>query len=569
MSRMSSAGGDVASVSAGMGAEGYTLEEEAEESEGLAEEVIQAQHVMGGGDKHQPPTPIYTDPGGSFDDRSPGLGMGMPPQTGMDMGMGMGTDALLAEMDDYDFYSHVRFGTDQAPAHDTDLLTESTDVDIRNLSVGERLYYIGCGMERNRQERLRRERESKIISELSQVTSKPMITSRARQLPSKGPSFAEQSVLWSKRLDKERRKHAAKKRMDDVAETLQRVEMNPRSAAMVERGQLKAKYKGPISGWNKHFARYQTKKNTMPEREVFSPNINISSSNLQRDGGVGERLFDEASRKEDRLRDMVNMASMKELIDPVTGKAYFKPAMAAGPVRSSSKQPSRDMDTVVNTLLSKGQEAQKKKEKLAVEAHTSKHSFQPKLNNRSKEMIGAKGRKPLYNTPATPSRFSKRNQSQERGKETPQYSTCTPAFMRRNERLVLHRQERVNEIKREQERRELEQCTFTPQICRQSEDILTHGQVLSTGAAYRSRSHEPVVEHSAIGYTPKSPHARPHAPEGRELKTIPPGAPWPVEINPVANPAPPTVNPDADPTVSNFEREMMSVLEEWRKLEDV
>eukprot|EP01059_Diplonema_ambulator_P032916 TRINITY_DN6673_c0_g3_i1.p1 TRINITY_DN6673_c0_g3~~TRINITY_DN6673_c0_g3_i1.p1 ORF type:complete len:556 (+),score=166.61 TRINITY_DN6673_c0_g3_i1:57-1724(+) len=546
------------------------LEEEMEEEDAVIGSV--ATSLRGAEEKVQPPTPIYTDPGGSFD-HSPmeGVGEGGIVHTATPT-MPMHAPppyALPPQDDDDEYYSHVHFGTDHMQDH-MELLTESTDVDIRNLSVGERLYYIGCGMERNRQERLRRERENKIISELSQVTAKPMITSRARSMPSKGPDFAEQSILWSKRLEKERKKHAAKKRMDDVAETLQKVEMNPRSQAIIERGHLKAKYKGPISGWNKHFARYQTKKNTLPEREVFSPNINMSSSNLHRDGYVGERLFDEASRKEDRLRDMINMASMKELTDPTTGQPYFTPNRASS--RSISREPPRSIDTVVNTLLSKGQEAQKKKEKLASDARTSQFSFTPRLNSKSKEMVVAKGRKPLYSTPQTPSRFSKKGHQSvpgqgEEEKKTPTYSTCTPGFMRRNERLMLHKQERVNAIKMEQERKELEQCTFTPQICRTSKDILTHGQVMGTG--YRSRSHEPVIEQSAIGYKPKSPHiVRSPMGERHDGMKLPVGAPWPVELHGTPNP-PPVVNTEADPAVSNFEREMMSVLEEWRKLEDV
>ena len=166
---------------------------------------------------------------------------------------------LLADIDD------LNFGTANPHSHEHDYMpTESSDMDISKLSVGERLYYIGCGMERNKQERLRREREHQVVSELSQVTAKPMITQRARELANKGLEFPEKSVLWSKRLEKERRKQSAKHCMDNIAENLQTVQMNPRSAAMLERGRLKNSYKSPIKGWNTHFARYTP--------QLFPPN---------------------------------------------------------------------------------------------------------------------------------------------------------------------------------------------------------------------------------------------------------------------------------------------------------
>eukprot|EP00755_Sulcionema_specki_P007258 Sspe_Gene.37748::Locus_18218_Transcript_1_1_Confidence_1.000_Length_1111::g.37748::m.37748 len=218
----------------------------------------------------------------------------------------------------------INFST-SLPKHGDDLLTESSDIDIRGLSVGERLYYIGCGMERNRQERLRQERENKILQELSEVTAKPMITSKARALPAKGDAFAEHSLLWRKRMEHEKRKQAARKQMEDVAETRKKVEVDPKSQAIIERGSLRHCYKGPVSGWNKHFARYQTKKNMVPEKEIFSPNINPKSTGLHRDGDIGDRLFDEAAKKEERLRVMVSKASRDELEDPTTGQPYFHP----------------------------------------------------------------------------------------------------------------------------------------------------------------------------------------------------------------------------------------------------
>eukprot|EP01061_Rhynchopus_euleeides_P029936 TRINITY_DN4958_c1_g1_i1.p1 TRINITY_DN4958_c1_g1~~TRINITY_DN4958_c1_g1_i1.p1 ORF type:complete len:646 (+),score=190.04 TRINITY_DN4958_c1_g1_i1:155-1939(+) len=456
---------------------------------------------------------------------------------------------ILAEIDG------MNFATAAPNMQEGDYLpTESSDLDIAKLSVGERLYYIGCGMERNKQERLRRERENRVVSELSQVTAKPMITQRARQMSSKGVEFAEKSVLWSKRLENERRKQSAKQCMETMAETLEHVQMNPRSAALLEKGRLKATYKGPVKGWNTHFARYQTKKNIVPEREVFAPNINTSSATLHREGVVGDRLHDEAFRKTERLRDMMDVASMQELVDPQTGKPYFQPST----VRSHS----RDIDTVVNTLLSKGQEAAQKRTKRSQETMGKEYTFRPHLNPRSKEIATARGRKPLYD----PSKFSKRGEGaggQDGGKggpkrassSMPSYGIGTQSFHRRNERLLLNRQERVRAIKHEQEQRELEHCTFAPRICRQSEDILTQGQALSGAVPLRSRSAErPVPPSPAVG-------ARAGNTSGVDM--------MPARMMAEDRSRWGAAENNAEPHVTSFEKEMLSVLEEWRKLEEV
>eukprot|EP00754_Rhynchopus_humris_P014316 Rhum_TRINITY_DN14382_c18_g1::Rhum_TRINITY_DN14382_c18_g1_i1::g.85377::m.85377 len=522
----------------------------------------------GGGGASAPPYAQHAGPGG------PGGAGNLSMESYAD---------ILEGIDDLNFAS-------QAPPGAEDYLpTESSDIDMGRMTVGERLYYIGCGMERNKQERLRKEREHRVVSELSQVTAKPMITQRARELPSKGVAFPEQSLAWQKRLDKERRKQSARQCMDEVAETLQTVQMSARSQALLERGRLKATYRGPIAGWNKHFARYQTKKNVVPDREIFAPNINASSATLERDGTVGDRLHEEAYRKVERLRTMMHHQSQEELVDPETRLPYFQPRV----VRSRS----RDVDAVVSTLLSKGQEAQKKREKQA--SDDARHSFTPVINQRSSEIVGVKGRRPLYD-PAKFKKNSKRDRScdkdaggagaeeggaggggaggSRREAASPHFSTCTQSFVRRNERLLLNRQERAKAIRRQQDAKELEQCTFTPRICKQSEDILQGGTAyVERGAtATRSKSadhthghaHAAASQHQMSLTGMRASHGGAGAPPLRE------GVPAPqYDLLPTTSPAHGARGaPDAlhiDPHVTSFEKEMLNVLEEWRRLEEV
>eukprot|EP01063_Lacrimia_lanifica_P011869 TRINITY_DN18547_c0_g1_i1.p1 TRINITY_DN18547_c0_g1~~TRINITY_DN18547_c0_g1_i1.p1 ORF type:complete len:655 (+),score=222.67 TRINITY_DN18547_c0_g1_i1:58-2022(+) len=480
--------------------------------------------------------------------------------------------------------SEVHFGV-RGEVDNEDYLTESTDIDVSKLSVGERLYYIGCGMERMKQERLRQERENKIVSELSAMTAKPMITPFARKISTGHESdFAEKTMRWRNGLERKRKAAAAQQTMMDQAENLQRVEVSKRSRAILEkREKHAAKYKGPVSGWNKHFARYQTKKNIMPDREVFTPNINKYSSKLERDGGIGDRLFEEAKKKEGRLRHMMERAAMQEIVDPVTGCAYFTPSgnvdmhdeASFGPRPgahvSAERTERRDIDTVVTTLLAKGQESQNRLKQSNSEAA---FSFKPQMNKKSQELVNASKRRPLYdsekfsnrqrhgNEPVT--KFSGRQSTPagtpaaatpSKSPNNQRYSVCTPAFIRRNEKLLARKQERVRDIKQQQQQREMEECTFTPSICRQSEDILTGGSIQGAGsaaAARRSRSAEPVyttVTASAHKAPPAYGHTPPASqqPQQQVTKAV----------------------PQDDPYVSTFEKEMMSILDEWQKLEDV
>ena len=203
---------------------------------------------------------------------------------------------------------------------------------------------------------------------------------------------------------------------------------------------------------------------------------------------MGDRLHEEACRKNERLQDMMDVRYMQELVDPASGMPYFQPNIC--------RTPSRDVDTVVHTLLSKGEESRQKREKRTHSSDDAHHSFQPVLNSRSQEIVSARGRRPLYD----PQKFSKKEKAEEEKRERERskkstmrvtsYGIGTQSFHRRNERLLISKQERVRAIKREQEQKELEHCTFTPRICRQSEEILMQGQSVSGGMPVRSRSAE-------------------------------------------------------------------------------
>eukprot|EP01065_Artemidia_motanka_P003201 TRINITY_DN1151_c2_g1_i1.p1 TRINITY_DN1151_c2_g1~~TRINITY_DN1151_c2_g1_i1.p1 ORF type:complete len:536 (+),score=136.96 TRINITY_DN1151_c2_g1_i1:43-1608(+) len=472
----------------------------------------------------------------------------------------------------------------QQPDRGADGTEASSEIDISHLSVGERLYYIGCGMERNRQERLREEREKAALAELSQLTAKPMITSRARQLPSRGTAFADQSMEWRRRLEHFKRQQRSLQASEEAMETCLHPSVTRRSESII-RG-LGGRYHGPISGWNRHFARYQTKKNMLPEQEVFSPSINLSAVMLQRDRRpVGERLHEEAAAREERLRAQSEVSALREMVDPVTSQPLFTPnrgcsrsrtpqgrrsttppARGGAVRRSVSTSARRDADAVVNSLLSRGQESLKRKEQRREESQRKKHPFRPNLCSRSKDMATL-CRKPLYEVPQLPDTkptAPRRSASPARGDVRPLHGSDD--FLRRNDKLLATRRERVQQLKVELADRETADCTFAPRICSRSDDILssTPSQV-----ARRARS-------AASSPAPPLPPPPPPPPYAPALSP-----PRPPSYEPYDRPRPPSYEaaraapepsrapPEGTAQLKQFEAEMLGVLDEWRRLEEM
>eukprot|EP00756_Hemistasia_phaeocysticola_P057927 Hpha_TRINITY_DN34538_c0_g1::TRINITY_DN34538_c0_g1_i1::g.96367::m.96367 len=545
----------------------------------------------------------------------------------------------------------VDFATQRSPAGDT---TDISDIDISRLSVGERLYYLGCGQERSKQERLRKERERQALLEMSQVTAAPVITQRAKQMPSKGVAFHEQSLEWRKRLDHNKRQQQAAQASDEVVEMCQTTLVTTRSENIISR--LGSRYRGPITGWNRHFARYQTKKNTVPERELFAPNINITASIRRDPRPVGERLHEDANKREERLREASEVAVQQAVVDPVTMMPYFTPNRGrsssrarsrtpAGPSRSATPGTSvvrdimrrsasaspgsrRDLDAVVNGLLAKGQEATKKKEQMVEEAQRRTHTFRPAICGRSKDMT-TPSRRPLYEAPPTPPiratspaqtstggiKFSgsgskrsapgRRDSRDEfrRDPRTPGFrdsregppggfhrkvspnrnaprfeNTAEREFLLRNEKLLLNRKERVEHLKTQIAKSETANCTFTPRICSRSDEIFVAGTVYLT------------PERSARGKSPgrsplEGPSLQPPL-SGGPAPNLPPPPPRPGQSPPpysaavLSPPSDSRLSPPrarhSDPSAFNeaehfrsFEQEMMGVLDEWQRMEDL
>eukprot|EP01065_Artemidia_motanka_P012807 TRINITY_DN1706_c1_g1_i1.p1 TRINITY_DN1706_c1_g1~~TRINITY_DN1706_c1_g1_i1.p1 ORF type:complete len:602 (+),score=235.24 TRINITY_DN1706_c1_g1_i1:46-1806(+) len=443
--------------------------------------------------------------------------------------------------DDYTYAELLADHADARPRHRVtadDIHTESSsDIDVARLNIGQRLYYIGCGMERNRQERLRRERETAEMAELSQLTAKPMITPRARRLPEKGDSFAHFSELWAKRNERQKRQQAARQAQEEAAEVLKQVEMNPYSKKLVEREGTN--YQGPISGWNKHFARHQTKKNATPAAQLFTPCINPplpDATGREGDKDIGTRLFEESAKREKRMRDRVHAMQRDLEVDPVTKQRLFVPQTgrtSAGSVHGSSprsdatrsrdpspttrakaalrERPGRAVkaelerveerrrqlrekrDTTFDRLRCDREKREVARRRAKSEQRVSGRSqvwFQPEINE-WKDIVN---RKPLFHDP-------------RKARSVPLQAVTSPnvqrrkgnfkAFVDRNQKMLQSRWDRVRTLEAMRDLEEQEHCTFTPNINRHSDSIFNGAPVRAAGALGTGARRDPVPRYDA------------------------------------------------------------------------
>jgi len=349
------------------------------------------------------------------------------------------------------------------------------EIDIASLSVGERLYYVGCGLERNRQMRLRTERQMCILREVSKLCD-PQITAKGRQAHSHGDGEPRMKVHERLRLWHERRERLRKRAEAERPEA----EGPPPTARFVNKHSEELvgdMHRGPVQEWRAHAAKHYASKNREPPPGRFVPAINPSSVWARRGAGpVEDRLFHDAAEREDKRARLREEAARKANIDPSTDLPLFKPNAARyadpGSRRAnSSRQRSQSADppwrptrsspspsrgkpawkawanppnvpgvragwdspppvpphfddgespppasrpgheATVNSLLSKGQELKEKKKKRRVEHGNGPYPFSPRLNPDSLAAADRLPRRPLHEPVA---RFAKKGPSRER-----------------------------------------------------------------------------------------------------------------------------------------------------------
>eukprot|EP01065_Artemidia_motanka_P015235 TRINITY_DN19105_c0_g1_i2.p1 TRINITY_DN19105_c0_g1~~TRINITY_DN19105_c0_g1_i2.p1 ORF type:complete len:588 (+),score=161.16 TRINITY_DN19105_c0_g1_i2:61-1824(+) len=521
------------------------------------------------------------------------------------------------------------------------------EIDITSLSVGERLYYVGCGIERSRQQRLRTERQLGVLKEVSLLSS-PQITAMGRRAYTgaggKAPPVEERIFHWQSKYKRnaERRLADSQQQADD--------ELSPkRHVNAISDKMVGPKYSGPVRGWAKHAAKHQARKSCQRPPERCNPTINASADWARRGAApVDERLFADAAERADRRQLQRQQAELQSHVDPLTQLPRFTPNVVrtrsvsvergAGrsPARANVSPPrrshsadrpqwrawasppqvpgasagwdapvsplgprgaspaprprspgtARSTDAAVHSLLSRGQQAQHKREQRKLELDTKRYSFTPRLNPDSLAAAKHIHRTPLHcprrEVPAAPPkpRFSGRRRPEEfeEAASRSRSAECPPddwalAFLQRNAMLAVRRRERVDELKQQIAQQELRGCTFTPQLCRASDGIRA-GKGKGPAAATRSRTRSPSPPRQSRTRSPAAPTQSPVTPppaarSPRPLGRPPLSPPRVPDAAPVQRTSPRRQRPGAGSSAANadgVEREVNAVLESWRRM---
>eukprot|EP00756_Hemistasia_phaeocysticola_P022062 Hpha_TRINITY_DN15810_c2_g1::TRINITY_DN15810_c2_g1_i1::g.191339::m.191339 len=370
----------------------------------------------------------------------------------------------------------IRFGR----ATPEDEAVESTELDLAGLSVAERLYYVGCGMLRSREERIHAAREHRALREMSELTFSPQITAKAKRQQA---SFSERAKQWDEQRAARERERQAKAEVE-----LEGVEQQAGQARICQKSRAitNASYSGPVAGWDRRCQHWVATRRPIPERAERTPRITAAASSRREALPVGDRLYAEAGRQWERLRERREIAELRELVDPETAQPYFAPNARPADTRPRHADAAvrvadqwavgdpvprrRQPDELVNSLLSKGQAAMIKREKLAVQLHTAAHTFAPRLTKKSAQLVAQRQspRRPLHerppakkpvSPPSPPSPSAAQRHPRRRGSGVGDEDVFS-----RMRRLDKRRDLRLAELRQKEAEREQKNCTFSPSI---------------------------------------------------------------------------------------------------------
>jgi hypothetical protein len=439
----------------------------------------------------------------------------------------------------------------------TDTATEATQRDLARMGVCERLYYIGCSKEKVKQDKLRHDRESKVMEELAQVTARPAITRRATKLPAKGNTFADQASMWQDRMESKRLQMMAETVEQERVEATFSPQLNKRSQ------ELKKNYHGPVSAWEKHFAKFCAKKNVESPPQEFRPNINESSRSrtVNSEGGetIGDRLYSGALKKQEKMTELAKLEMERSLYDPATGQKLFQPTT----LNHSSRNPSE----VSEELYNQHSLNQKKKEQLVRKfSHDSNLTFSPAIDAHSATMMENTTRKPLY----SPQRNRSPNPPASEVSQTSSKiikKADVEKFLLRNEKSKLQHQSRMTLLKEQLAEKEKRECTFSPRVSAASEKIFDASSYSGKSPQRSQRSPAFPPPPPPQDHLPPSYYSREQFPTTPVQKTPPTSRV--IEAAPPSGPTSRSASTNVEQYISNFEKEMFAVLDQWKKLEEV
>lgn len=495
-----------------------------------------------------------------------------------------------------------RYAALLGPDRDYDAIPEFGEVhEAKN--VGHRLYISGVAKQKAREEKLRARREKIILKELNELTTKPSITNHARAKPSKGSMFADHSEEWLLRREERLALTADKVRADRERELTASPSINKKSAEIAE----SSGYRGPVAGWEEHFAKYYAKKSCAalqaPPPGMFTPNVNHTYRNAHPEDvsvasiDVSSRLYEDAVAREEKQKELREREFEQSLLDPYTKRPYFTPSRVDYPIARPEQTP----EEAGARLHSLWEDQQKKREEKAkaTQKQSDESKFRPAIDPHSVQ-IGERRRRPLYEKKDLSASLKSNTRNAH---DTSQDTTTTKKistqkveeFLRRTDRSSAMRQQRLEQIRNSEHERQTNECTFKPAVNRKSMEIFfeinQYGTDLADYTTNRRQKHivdTPTVASAATprtfttgagsprtnsdannryGYTPSASPITTGRSDGAQGGHRGGGA-APTAAYRDPNSMGSATN-NASAYAQQFEQQMFQVLDEWRRLEDV
>jgi hypothetical protein len=433
----------------------------------------------------------------------------------------------------------------------------------RGAAHSHKLHEIGVATVRAKQEWLKMERDRMLMQELSQLTQRPNITAQARNRASKGEFFYDHAQKWQE----QRREHVERlsfELAEQERRTLRHVPfISPNSKAMCDASQ----YENPIDGWDSRFAQYTAKKYaTELHQPVFQPTISeYAKSRPADDEPAAERLYREAELRKSRLATAEAQQREKEMLDPVTMQPLFSPM----PMARHHQDPAQ-MPRYLEPRRTAAPASPKDREA----------THRPAINPLSVALVHRNGAtdvvarlyQPRKKEAAAAATAQQQQQAKAHGKDASKArrSEMTTEFLNRNLRDEIARKQRRSQVVQDTtEARELSACTFKPKISHRSKEIFFSRVSAPSARADAVEQYEPEPGLTAFHPPPSGPRMATVEDEFRHVAGAALGPPRPVHtgdgLRPVAAPGEPVLNE----YITNFEQQMQSVLDQWRKLEDV
>lgn len=281
-------------------------------------------------------------------------------------------------------------------------------------------------------------------------------------------AFYEKNIKWMDNKQKKIRENRANLQKDEdqkIAHKQMEHNLTQQNNAIY----LPYDYIGPIKGWDRHFQEFVNKKTKInnPNPKNFKPIINENSRKL---ANFNSELAPE--KVEDRLLRKGKDLNLKKEIS----KQQYELIKNFAPDKQKKKKTEMEVMETVEKLYNDAKTVKENKEAL-VKSHEEQYSFKPNINKRE---VDSSKRRPLYYIKQT------ENSQENLFLKKKEFNTeLWDSFLKRNQNTLDSRKFSIENSKKTLITKEIEECSFKPEINPKTLRILMQSNRLDKGLLER------------------------------------------------------------------------------------